>query len=100
MTDDLTPATSDPSGPQGSEAKDRPARLSADAIADALERYHHTPEQVAVIEAPLEPLLVVAQRDPELMEAAPEGLFEVGTEMSVLRTRRMRDGTVHVDGQG
>lgn len=60
MTDDLTPATSDPSGPQGSEAKDRPARLSADAIADALERYHHTPEQVAVIEAPLEPLLVVA----------------------------------------
>ena len=45
MTDDLTPATSDPSGPQGSEAKDRPARLSADAIADALERYHHTPEQ-------------------------------------------------------
>ena len=36
MTDDLTPATSDPSGPQGSEAKDRPARLSADAIADAL----------------------------------------------------------------
>lgn len=35
-------------------------RLSADDIADALGRYRHTPEQKTVIEAPLEPLLVVA----------------------------------------
>ena len=34
--------------------------VSADEIADALGRYRHTPEQKAVIEAPLEPLLVVA----------------------------------------
>ena len=40
------------------------ATLSAEAIAAALGQFPPTPEQAAVIEAPLEPALVVADRGP------------------------------------
>ncbi|GAA4736736.1 ATP-dependent DNA helicase [Isoptericola chiayiensis] len=53
------PETSGPEAP-GPDAVEPAARLSARDIADLLRRPAPTDEQVAVIEAPLEPVLVVA----------------------------------------
>jgi ATP-dependent Lon protease len=47
-----------------------------------------------------EPLITVAQRDGEVMEPAPEDLFNFGTEVTIGRMLRMPDGTISMLGQG
>ncbi len=46
------------------------------------------------------PLLIVAQKDPEIEEPEPEDLFTVGTEISIGRTLRLPDGTMSILVQG
>jgi len=47
-----------------------------------------------------EPLIAVAQRDPELEDPTPEALYTCGTEIAVTRTLRLPDGTVSLFTQG
>jgi ATP-dependent Lon protease len=47
-----------------------------------------------------EPLVTVAQRDPDVAEPGPEDLYTFGTEVAIGRTLRMPDGTISVLGQG
>ncbi|MDQ4075038.1 MAG: endopeptidase La [Chloroflexota bacterium] len=47
-----------------------------------------------------EPVMVVAQLDPELSDPKPEDLYTVGTEVTVGRLLRMPDGTNSILGQG
>ena len=47
-----------------------------------------------------EPLIAVAQRDPDVVDPSPEDLYTFGTEVIVGRTLRMPDGTVSLIGQG
>ncbi len=55
---------------------------------------------VEVAESGHEPLVVVAQRDQEAEDPSPNDLFTTGTEVAVMRTLRMPDGTVSVLTQG
>jgi ATP-dependent Lon protease len=47
-----------------------------------------------------EPIITVAQRDPEAMEPGPEDLFTFGSETLMGRLLRIPDGTVSILGQG
>ena len=47
-----------------------------------------------------EPLIAVAQRDPDAEHPGPEDLFTFGSEMTVGRTLRMPDGTFSILAQG
>jgi ATP-dependent Lon protease len=46
------------------------------------------------------PLIVAAQRDQETDDPPPDALYAIGTEVSVVRTLRMPDGTTSVLTQG
>ncbi len=46
------------------------------------------------------PLIVLAQRDPDIEEPAAEELYTVGTEISIGRTLRLPDGTTSILAQG
>jgi ATP-dependent Lon protease len=47
-----------------------------------------------------EPVIAVAQRDPELDYPGPEDLYTFGTEVAIGRTLRMPDGSLSVLAQG
>lgn len=47
-----------------------------------------------------EPVIVVAQRDPEVQEPTGEDLYDVGTEVAIGRMLRMPDGTTSILCQG
>src|SRR5512136_167931 len=55
---------------------------------------------VEVAELGHEPLVVVAQRDQEAEDPSPDDLFSIGTEITIVRTLRMPDGTLSVLTQG
>src|SRR6187549_1865635 len=57
---DLELPVAQPRRERGVPGPQRPRPMSAEEIARALRRPAPTPEQIAVIEAPLEPLLVIA----------------------------------------
>ncbi len=46
------------------------------------------------------PLLIVAQKDPEIEDPTPEDLFTVGTDVSIGRTLRLPDGSMSILVQG
>ena len=47
-----------------------------------------------------EPLIAVAQRDPEVDEVEPEDLYEFGTDIIIGRMLRMPDGSLSILAQG
>ncbi|HHS97100.1 MAG TPA: endopeptidase La [Chloroflexi bacterium] len=47
-----------------------------------------------------EPLIAVAQRDPEVEEVEPEDLYEFGTDILIGRMLRMPDGSLSILAQG
>ena len=47
-----------------------------------------------------EPLIAVAQRDPEVDEVEPEDLYEFGTDVIIGRMLRMPDGSLSILAQG
>ena len=55
---------------------------------------------VEVAELAHEPLVVAAQRDQEAEDPSPDDLFAIGTEIAIVRTLRMPDGTLSVLTQG
>jgi ATP-dependent Lon protease len=57
-------------------------------------------EAVEVANENDEPLIVAAQRDPDVAEPGPEDLYTFGTQVSVARTLRLPDGTISLLTQG
>jgi len=47
-----------------------------------------------------EPIIAVAQRNPDAVDVGPEGIYTIGTQMLLGRTLRLPDGTVSIMGQG
>jgi len=47
-----------------------------------------------------EPIIAVAQRDPDTADVGPEGIYTIGTQMLLGRTLRLPDGTVSIMGHG
>ena len=47
-----------------------------------------------------EPIIAVAQRNPDTADVGPEGIYTIGTQMLLGRTLRLPDGTVSIMGQG
>lgn len=60
-------------------------------------------QSVNAIEAAMttgEPIMVLTQLDPEVVDPTPEQLNRIGTEVSIGRVLRMPDGTTSILGQG
>jgi len=57
-------------------------------------------EAIEVANEQDEPIIAVAQRDPEVIEPSPEDLFTFGTEVDIGRMLRMPDGTISMLSQG
>ncbi len=61
------------------------------------------PQSIEAVEVALErdePLIAVAQRDPNLDEVGPEDIYTIGTDIIIGRMLRMPDGTLNILAQG
>ncbi len=61
------------------------------------------PRSLEAVEEALEedaPIIVLAQRDPDIEEPGPDDLYTVGTDVSIGRTLRLPDGTTSILVQG